>query len=695
MTGSVSSSEAGGQSRARRWVVVAVCSGAIIGLVLSLLGGEFQRRLVFDSWQKWAPREASSSRVVVVMIDDQSVAAKGQWPWRRSDVAALIENIAFAEPAAIGIDIFFVEPDPLRPETFVGLYNEDALDENTRARLLELPYGDQYLASIIESEPTVMPWVTSDKGGRDLSDLTYELVEGSPPPDTPETGRMLTSIALFDDNAAARGVVSGPPDADGIVRRVPLSVIAGGQIAPGFAVQLANMASGEETLRWTPDGLRVGERVVPSDTRGNVEFKMGPGWEAKAIPALKVLDGNIDVTDLKGKVVLVGFGATGTSDIVATPVQSEMQGTLVQAQAVDAILTGEWLSRPGWIQWLEIGLAALLVAILLAAGLSFNTLLLMPAAVIGVALPFASFVAYDSANLLFDPARPILVALCAAIALLLVRYALTLAELVEKRIFAAEQEKENESARRLQLTMVPSPARLAALGTRTEIGAVLEPAKSVGGDFYDAMELENNRLAFLVGDVSGKGLSAALFMALSKSVSRNNLLRSSGDLENAIRAVNDELMAEEDQEMDLTLLVGVIDCATGEVQLVNAGHEDPMIVHEDGSVDIFKMVGGLRLRTIEGFPYAVETLQLRPGDTLVIITDGATDASNAEEDRFGLDRVITALKASARSNAAERARHLAQNVRNFERGTDPADDLTILALRYLGDGSAQEVKGTV
>lgn len=688
MTGSVSSSETGGPSRARRWITAAICTGAIIGAVLSLLGGEFQRRLVFDSWQKWAPRDADSDRVVVVMIDDASVEAKGQWPWRRSDIAALLENIAFAQPAAIGIDIFFVEPDPLRPDTFVGLYNEEALDDATRARLLELPYGDQYLASIIESEPTVMPWVTSDKGGRALSALTYELVEGSPPPDTPKTERMLTSIPLFDDNAAARGVVSGPPDADGIVRRVPLSVVADEQIAPGFAVQLANLASGGDTLRWTPAGLQVGKQTVPSDRKGNFEFKMGAGWEEKAIPALRVLDGNIEVADLEGKVVLVGFGATGTSDIVATPVASEMQGTLVQAQAVDAILTGQWLSRPGWVEWLEIALAVLLVAILLIAGITANTLLLVPAGVIGAALPIVSFLAYDRANLLLDPARPLVIGICAAVALLLVRYALTLAELVEKRIFAAEQEKENESARQLQMTMVPSPARLANLGTRTEIGAVLEPAKSVGGDFYDAMELENNRLAFLVGDVSGKGLRAALFMALSKSVSKNNLLRSSGDLAHAIRAVNDELMAEEDQEMDLTMLVGVIDCATGEVQLVNAGHENPMIVHEDGCVEVFGMVGGLRLRTIEGFPYAVESLQLRAGDTLVIITDGATDASSADEERYGLDRVIEALKEGGHTSASDRARNLAEKVRMFERGTDPADDLTILALRYLGDGPA-------
>lgn len=672
-------------SKHKRTIAAAVLAGTLIGVLISAFGGEFQRRLVFDTWQNWSPRSSTSDDVVVVMIDDASVAKKGQWPWRRTDVAALLENIANAGPKAIGIDIYFTEPDRLRPENFAELYTEDALDEATRAKLLGLPYGDQYLASVIENAPTVMPWVTTDEGGRPLEKLTFEAIEGEPPTAIASTKRMLTSIPLLDDAAFARGVVLGPPDQDGIVRRVPLAVKAGEAMAPGFALQLANIAKGGDMLEWTAQGMRVGDVIVPADATGNFEFKVAGGWDANAIPAINVLEGDfVKVEELQDKVVMVGFGATGTTDIVATPVLSEMQGTLVQAQAVDAILNGHLLSRPIWTQGLEILVAIALVAMLIVAGIGLVKWLALPVVAIGTLLPLGSFIAYDGAGLLLDPARPLIIALCAGIALVLVRYALTFAELVEKRIVTAEQEKENESARKLQLTMVPSAARLAKLGSRTEIGAVLEPAKSVGGDFYDAMELEGNRLAFLVGDVSGKGLRAALFMALSKSVSKNNLLRSSGDLESAVRQMNIDLMAEEDEEMDLTLLVGVIDCSSGKIQMVNAGHEDPMVVHTDGSVEVVKMTGGLRLRTLDDFPYTVETAQLQPGETLVIITDGATDAMNVKEDRFGLERVLEALEADGDKPAPDRALHMAQKVRTFERGMDPADDLTILALRYLG-----------
>jgi len=676
------------QPRAKRTIIAAVLAGALIGVLVSVLGGELQRRLVFDSWQNWAPRSASSDDVVVVMIDDASVEAKGQWPWRRTDVAALLENIAFAEPAAIGIDVFFVEPDRLSPGNFVDLYNNDALDNATRDKILSLPDGDQYLASVIEEAPTVLARVTTTDGGRSIGDLTFEALDGSPPNDISTTEFMLTSIELLDDAAAGRGVVDGPPDPDGIVRRVPLAIMAGDTLVAGFAAQVANMASGSDGLEWTDEGLRVGDKIVPADRSANMEFKMNSGWDQSVITALDVLNGKFNVDEMKGKAVLLGFGATGTTDIAATPVSTEMQGTLVQAQAVDAILNRHWLARPGWAQGMEIALAVALVAMLLVAGTGLVKWLVLPVVGVGALLPIGSFIAYDNAGLLIDPARPIVIALCAGIALVLVRYALTFAELVEKRIVTAEQEKENESARKLQLTMVPSAARLAKLGTRTEIGAVLEPAKSVGGDFYDAMELEGNRLAFLVGDVSGKGLRAALFMALSKSVSKNNLLRSGDDLGAAVRQVNAELMAEEDEEMDLTLLVGIIDCSTGMIEMVNAGHENPMLVRPDGSSEVVKMTGGLRLRTLDGFPYSVETLQLEPGESLVIITDGATDAMNVKGDRFGLERILAALKDRSRASAPERVKYIAGKVRAFEHGMDPADDLTILALRYLGEDAA-------
>jgi len=250
-------------------------------------------------------------------------------------------------------------------------------------------------------------------------------------------------------------------------------------------------------------------------------------------------------------------------------------------------------------------------------------------------------------------------------------------------VMASEQKGELEAARRIQMSMVPSQKTLSRLDHRAEVGAVLEPAKSVGGDFFDAVKINKDLLLFMVGDVTGKGVPAALFMALSKTLSKSNLARAGDGLAEAVEALNHDLMNEADDEMGLTMLVGTIDCATGVAELINAGHENPMIVRADGSVDTFEMVGGPPLCVIE-FPYSVETIDLAKGDTLVIITDGATEAANEADQMFGLSGVLSALKADGDGTAFSRASHLAKKVRLFEGTNDPTDDLTIFALRYLG-----------
>ncbi len=687
MTGSVSSSKSAANAidADRRLAVLAVIVGALIGALFTWVAQDAERRLVFDTWQRVDARAIASDEVVVVMIDDDSVAAKGQWPWLRYHMAQLIDRISQAKPAAIGVDVFFTDEDPLRPEAFAEVYLADELDPQTRANIIGLPSMDLVLAEIIarRDSPTVMARVAAREGGSDANLLTYDFIEGEPPEHTFRIDEVISSIPAFEDAAFSHGLVNGRPDADGVVRRVPLSVWSGSTLESGFAVELAKVKRKAEELRWDGQYLMLDDDAIPSDANGNLQFKMGPPQPYFA--AIDVLEGRVAPEKLAGKVVVLGVGATGTGDIVATPHGNEVLGALVQAQAVDAILKREWLAYPAWSKGLEVAVAVVLLALLLATAVTFKYWLLLPAAGIALAAPIASLVAYSQANLLFDPARPLLVGLFAGFGLLLAVLRLALQEVVRQQIREAEQKKEEANARELQLRMVPSSARLAELGERTEIAASLRPAKSVGGDFYDAFELENDKLLFMVGDVSGKGLRAALFMAFSKTAAKGKFLSFGTQLDKAVMALNDELSGEEDEEMDLTLLVGLIDCTSGKVEMVNAGHENPVLVQKDGEVGLVALRGGPRLRSFEGFPYQVETAQLNAGDTLVMISDGATDAVNEQDIQFGFDRVIEALKAQSEASAVARVNYLEETITLFEGKADPADDLTILALRYRGE----------
>ena len=415
--------------------------------------------------------------------------------------------------------------------------------------------------------------------------------------------------------------------------------------------------------------------------------------------AAEVIAGKIPRGAFAGKVVLVGLGAEGTADIVSTPLSTEIFGVLVQAQAIDAILGGGWLSRPAWIDWAEWTAALLLVTLAVFAGGTRRYWLLAVGGAVAAALWAGSFLAFDRANVLFDPLRPTLVGLAASIAMWITLFALARAErarlaaqVVEQRVSAAEQEGELKAARRIQMGMVPNAASLTALDPRAEIGAVLRPAKSVGGDFYDALMLGPDRLLFVVGDVTGKGVPAALYMALSKALSKSVLSRSVGDaaggqaiadLGEAVAALNRDLMAEADDEMGVTMLVGVLDCATGEIAFVNAGHENPLVVRADGTVETLALRGGPPFCVVD-FPYPEERARLGPADTLVLITDGATEAQDASQALLGLEGVIAALRGEGEMPAVERATDLADRIRGFEGDTEPSDDLTILVIRYRG-----------
>ena len=637
-----------------------------------------------------APREIGLDNIAVVLVDEVSVQDLGAWPWSRYTVARLLDNIAAGDPAAIGVDVYFTEPDPLRPEAFSSLYLDDELGPETRSKIEALPQMDEVLSGVIARSPTVLArFATSANEKPPESVFFTSEIQGDAPPGVMQWPKLVASIPALDDVATSHGMVNGPPDADGVVRRVPLGVRVGDTSAPGFALELARMAQGIETLNWAEGVLMADAVAIPMDETGSLRFKMGAFPEKAIYRAAAVARGQVSPEAFTDKVVVVGVGATGTFDIVATPLGSEVFGVLVQAMAIDALMEGEWLARPTYIKAFEIAAALVLVALVLLAGITLRTWALFPAAGFAFVLPVGSWLAYTQANLLFDPAKPLIVGAFAAIALALTRYSIARAErarlateLVEQRVIASEQEGELKAARRIQMSMVPSEQVLSKLDPRAEIGAVLEPAKSVGGDFYDAARIGDDSVIFVVGDVTGKGVPAALFMALSKSLAKSNLARPTDNLGTAVAELNRDLMDEADEEMGLTLMVGVLDCTTGRIDLVNAGHENPLHIHKGGAIEDVPLRGGPPLCVID-FPYAVETIQLAKGDTLVVITDGATEAANERNELFGVEGVLSALESVRGQSAPNRVNHLAREVRLFEGNTDPSDDLTILALRYV------------
>ena len=222
---------------------------------------------------------------------------------------------------------------------------------------------------------------------------------------------------------------------------------------------------------------------------------------------------------------------------------------------------------------------------------------------------------------------------------------------------------------------------------------MVEPAQKVGGDLYNVLMLDQRRLFFAIADVSGHGIPAALFMAMSMGVLRAATLRHSEALDQVFREANaeilaasDDLMREGTSMMFVTVFAGVLDLATGFIVYVNAGHDSPFVRRRDATVLLLETEGGPPLGTVEHFPYAVGRLQLAPEELVLLYTDGVVEAENREGTAYTMARLEKVLASAPQGDAKSVVELVRSNVRQFIAEAGQADDLTVLAVRWLTPG---------
>lgn len=256
----------------------------------------------------------------------------------------------------------------------------------------------------------------------------------------------------------------------------------------------------------------------------------------------------------------------------------------------------------------------------------------------------------------------------------------------------AEKERirtEIQVASHLQADMLPEA--VGAFDDRDEfdLAASMTPAKGVGGDFYDFFLLDENRLALVMADVSGKGVPAALFMVVSRTLIRSRLMtvgKEGEDLAHMAEEINRSLCDNNKNGMFVTAWIGVLDIATGEVAYVNAGHCRPLLRRKNGSCEYDDMLGGLVLAGMEDAVYRQGSLRLRQGDTLLLYTDGVTEATSLQQQLYGEDRLMRTIADADNVTPEELLQELWKDVDEFQKDAAQFDDITMLAVTYHGNG---------
>ncbi len=248
---------------------------------------------------------------------------------------------------------------------------------------------------------------------------------------------------------------------------------------------------------------------------------------------------------------------------------------------------------------------------------------------------------------------------------------------------AARIDAELAFAKAIQHSALPSVFPPFPTRKEFDIWATMDTAKEVGGDFYDFYFVNKDTLAFLIADVSGKGIPAAMFMMNAKAVLKS-YAESGLDVNKVFTLGNEKLCEGNDAGMFVTAWMGFLNTETGEVTFANAGHNPPLVRHADGSFEYLKVRAGFVLAGMEGVKYRKNELQLAPGDVIYLYTDGVTEATNINDELYGEDRLLALLNANKEASMEKLCKLVKEDVFAFAGEAPQFDDITMLALKYCG-----------
>ena len=671
------------------------------------------RLALFDSYQRSFPRKRESAPAVIVAIDEASLTAHGQWPWPRSVLARLLALIGRAGPAAIGLDLLLPEPDRLSAAQLAS--SLPGVGPRLRSELAKLPDGDALLAGTLRRLPVTLGIAGLETGQAPAvppRSVPFLVRGGDPSRFLRQFPGVLRSVEAIDAAAAGHGLLSADAT-DGVVRRVPMVARVAGVMVPSLSLDMLRLAAGETALALRVDasGVReaaVGDLTVPTAPDGSLWVRFGPPDSTRFISATDVLAGNFERERFEHKLVLIGFTGLGLLDYQAIPLGSRMPGVEVHAQILENMFDRQFLQRPAWAGQVErvvlVVCGALLIVLvpLLRPRLSTVIYIIMMSGLL-----FAGFASYRTQGLLLDMALPVAGASLVFGALL----AGTLADadmqrrqlgraLDEQRETAARLLGELEAARRIQLGMLPPASGELHQDPRFTLHAIMEPAHEVGGDLYDFFKVGEGHLLFLVGDVSGKGVPASIFMAVSKALYKSIALRRSTrdrlpDLGGVMTAANVEISRDNPGMLFVTLFAGLLDLESGRLEYCNAGHDAPHALPYGQEPVRLDGGWGPPLCAVEEFQYAAAMRDLQPGETLVLVSDGVPEAMDRGGRLYGRQRLVHLLADLARAEPEIIAAAIREHVRSFVGDAEPSDDLTVLVVRWNGPAGKDTVRDDV
>ena len=637
-------------SRLFRFLLPFLCALLILVLIAA---GTIHR---VDRWTQdalYQRRGTPSGEIIIIGIDGETLAELGPYgPNYRAYMAYALQKLASDPenlPAVVSIDVLYEgETDPSVDSQLAGAAS--ALGRVVTACMAE--YGSE------------IAW----ENGRAVSLNTSAVVGFVDPYDALK-------------NATVQGHINAMTDRDGILRHALLYV------SRPDGNRVISMAAETARLYLEQNGKDFTLPAVNASGHYYVPFTGKPGDYDDGYSLYRLLMGQIPSKAWAGKIVLIGSYASSLQDAYFTSADkaTPMYGVEYQANVIQSLLKKNLKSEAGDPVQL-----AVLALILFAASFFFFRLSIRNGGILCAGLVLLGFAAAWICwlcgwvvHVLWLPVGALLLYLAA----LIYRYILAARE---RRALELEKERistELSLATRIQASFLPKTFPPFPDRTEFDLYASMTPAREVGGDLYDFFLIDPDHLCLVIGDVSGKGVPASLFMMLASAlihhVARHEL--SPGKI---LTAVNEEICARNPEEMFVTVWLGVLEISTGELKAASAGHEYPALKHPDGSFELFKDKHGFVLGGMEGIRYREYALPLEPGSRLFVYTDGVPEATNGSNELFGTDRMVDALRTKENGTPEEILGAVRDAVQVFIGPAEQFDDLTMLCIEYRGPVSS-------
>ena len=612
----------------------------------------FSQARVFDDFEystvdlryRLRPPQEVDKDIVIIQISDDSIASIGEWPFPRNYHALLIQALSSAGAKSIVFDVFFSE----------GKKNDEAL---ARA---------------------------ADKAGNVYMPYVFDLDRGENPEKIPvATAYAADLIPVFREAVKNTGYINVILDRDGKVRRVPVFIRYKGELYPHLAFRVALNDLGytvDDTVLHENSRIDVaGEFKIPLGIYSSMMVNYPDSWGRafRHYSYLAVIQSyladvtgqepSIDLSELKDAVCFVGFTATASPDAHPSPLHSQYPGIGVHTSVYNSIMNRSFLRRLG--RWWNLLILVLLwgVTAYITHRASRRYAIISMISFI-VAFSLIAFILFWPFGVWIDMFYPLVTMLGLYVAITFRKY---IAETQKREII----EKELNIARDIQRSFLPTEI---SHSEALEICVSMNTARQVGGDLYDIVELSKDKTAVMLGDVSGKGVPAALYMA--KAVSVFKTFVRDDEPADILTRINERLISESASNLFVTMVCTIFDTASRTVTYAIGGHLPTILVRPSGEVELLDVEEGMPLGMLES-GFSPGKAAYEPGSLFLFYSDGVTEAMNAKDEMFGQERLVRLAGTFSGVSSAEVVKCVQEAVDEFAGKAPQHDDITVLAVR--------------